>query len=177
MQQTARVFGAVLAAAVFAQGCAAQPQQQRVPAKIQPITILSSDTEIPCRGSGTCPIPVTMSGTADGCIATIDGSLHVYQGAKPTVIWTLDKERDQFGTYEFHEQYGILVVSDPDEQVKNNAGGPGQGGQPNKKDFFRVNKNNKRSTVLYLPIVLRRDGAGNATLCAAVDPKIINDGP
>jgi hypothetical protein len=128
--------------------------------------------------SSTCNVAITMSqGVVNGvnlCLARLPGEIRVAgTGTNATVkaiAWTLEPAAMTGVTFSFQAKHGILVLADVNGQLQPGAIGtsPAQ--------FVVKNKRKKRGDSTYLPIILQTDTAtGLVTLCAAADPKIVNN--
>ena len=93
------------------------------------------------------------------------------------IIWTIDSSKiaDSNYKYGFELNYGILLLSDSNSQMKNSGGAGDEGANPSSTQFFHFsNRYLKKQTAAYLPIVLQTAPDGSVTMCAAVDPIIVN---
>jgi len=174
----------VLAAALFCTHCAwAQTATPLV--RFRP---LNSDVTLDpnlCKPTSSipphshqCVITVTMTWDSTSCTASIAGTLEFETGkVKPRVVWELSPSQDDAkNKFEFHPDYGILIVDDPGKQMKDEnkkGGGPGDGTTVTTDHFFWDHKSDKKNTITYLPIVLRRIGS-ESTACGSRDPLIVN---
>lgn len=144
--------------------------------------------EVPCSDT-PCSAPVILYQVkgADGktiCSAAVPSAINLTGiqdlDKKPRlIVWNLDSSKitDTSYKYSFELNYGILLLSDANDQMKNRGGVGDQGANPNSTQFFYFkNRYLKKQTAAYLPIVLQTAPDGNVTMCAAVDPIIVNKG-
>lgn len=93
--------------------------------------------------------------------------------AERLMVWTLKPAAGSTATYEFQPKNGILVVDNPQSQLKGEGIGDGSGGT-DKAKYHWTNKRKKKVEMVYLPIILQRVG-NVVSLCGAADPKVVND--
>jgi hypothetical protein len=116
-------------------------------------------------------------GTVDGtsvCLARVSSEVKVKirSGNPPLkkIAWNLTPPASTGVEYSFQPKHGILVVDGPNGQLN-----PGSIGA-SKAQFVIKNKRNSKGEWVYLPIILQTETAtGIQTLCAASDPKIVNE--
>jgi hypothetical protein len=144
-------------------------------------------SDFECLESGrVCRITVHIT-PDDVCTAKIDGYFTVPPKTKPRMVWKLDLSAvaSDGATYEFHPVYGVLLTSDPNHQLDRGKSGRGDD-EPSAgpgihppadvtRFHWKSHKNDARSTVVYVPIVLRTLG-DEITVCTPKDPRIVNDG-
>ena len=109
----------------------------------------------------------------DYCIATVPDSLdftNTGPGNQPkTIIWTLSTGNLLGRTVEFHDDFGILKVDDGKKQFV---------ADPHRTSptvFEATNKHKLKGTSTYVPVIIFRTVEGIPELCAAGDPKIVNN--
>ena len=135
----------------------------------------------PCADNDSqCDVPVNMTvGTVGGvsvCLATVPEKIMVTvrSGFPPakTIAWNLTPPNSGSMEFSFQPKNGILVLDNPHGQV--NSGSIGT----SNAQFIVKDKRNRQADAIYLPIILQTDTAtGIVTLCAASDPKIVNEDP
>lgn len=148
----------------------------------------------PCQfqSGGVCPIdiPVYLLAGSDGkvyCAAAFPESVTL-PGADPgdpgkIIVWRLVTTFPipPGATFTFYSEkdHGIIVLSDPDKQMKKGNLGDGTTPVDPTKYMFTHKHNKSKAVSVYLPIVLRTDNAGTSTekvsVCGTPDPRIAND--
>ena len=96
----------------------------------------------------------------------------IRSGSPPTktIAWNLTPPNLAGVQFSFQDKNGILVIEDPNTQLQ-----PGNIGASNAQ-FVVKNKRKKTNDAIYLPIIVQTETAtGVVTLCAASDPKIVNE--
>lgn len=124
---------------------------------------------------GDCPVTITMAtATVSGhtyCVAQLPESLK-FSGTAPgnppkTITWTLNTSTLGGNSLSFHDPNGILVLTNPSGQI---AGAKWKSAT----SFEAKNVHKVKITATYVPIILW-DVGGAQELCAAGDPKIVNE--
>ena len=92
------------------------------------------------------------------------------------IVWHLDKNDEDNRLLSFHASAGIVITTDDKEKfVVDNSGGHGDANGNGGKSVYHLKvKRNIEARPGYLPIVMWGEGE-EAELCAAPDPKIINE--
>ena len=186
-QQIVGCFLALFVGFSFAQG----PPVKRPPAKVLPLKILGSRVvpmlgPIQCKPDVTlgadCVVPITMThemvGGVEVCVANLSSQLTIH-GASPTskekvIVWGLNPTTLDGASFAFQETYGILIVKNGNGQLIDPTIGAGGSTKPNPAYFRVTNQLKLLAESIYLPIILQTRG-DVVTLCAAIDPKIVND--
>lgn len=138
-------------------------------------TLFFTGTSQPCGSS--CSVLITLKTTnvddKDYCIATVPDSLdftNTGPGNQPkTITWTLSTGNLLGRTVEFHDDFGILKVDDGKKQFV---------ADPHRTSptvFEATNKHKLKGTSTYVPVIIFRTVEGIPELCAAGDPKIVNN--
>lgn len=138
-------------------------------------TLFFTGTKQDC--STTCSVQITLKTTnvdgKDFCIATMPEELTFAStgpGNSPKVItWTLSTSTLLGRTVEFHNDHGILKVDDGKQQIVPDPH------RTSPMVFEGTNKHKLKGSFTYVPVVLFRTAQGVPELCAAGDPKIVND--
>lgn len=168
----------LLAPAVLAQGAKATKAQGKTPIRWAAHAILMGPPVECADDDSQCDVPVTMKqGTVDGltvCLARVAAEIKVKKrgGFPPTkkIAWNLTPPNMSGFEFSFQDKNGILVIEDPETQLQ-----PGNIGASNAQ-FVVKNKRKKTNNAIYLPIIVQTETAtGVVTLCAAADPKIVNE--
>lgn len=146
-------------------------------------------------------LATSLPGGAVVCTAEIKGVLHVPTGKRNVnVVWTVKlvttPSLPAGHSFQFAPDHGVLIIDDPDEQIRPRLGGGGVGlggrgdGDTFPNDpmkYFWRNKNIRLAAgpikpIIYMPAVLwtrpnpSSTGPTITELCRAIDPKIVNDG-
>jgi hypothetical protein len=100
-------------------------------------------------------------------------------GNPKRVVWHLATTSLDTRGLEFHPDSGIVITIDNERQITSKGGhGDGSPGGPNppSKTVYHVKsaRDKQNAEVGYLPVVIWGTGTA-AELCAAVDPKIVNN--
>lgn len=127
--------------------------------------------------SSSCTVLITLKATTvdgkDYCIATVPDSLEfggTSSGNQPkTITWTLSTGNLLGRTVEFHDDYGILKVDDGKKQIVPDPH------RTSPTVFEGTNKHKLKGTSTYVPVIIFRTVDGIPELCAAGDPKIVNN--
>ena len=180
------MLGALLA--VCASGAAAQqkpnPRGDISPARLNELFTTYRQTyeklfftgkSQPCDSS--CAVLITLTTTKvdgkDYCIATVPDSLEFANtasgNAPKTITWSLSTGNLAGRIVEFHADYGILKVDDGKTQFVPDPHRTGP------TVFEGTNKHKLKGTATYVPVILFRTVEGIPELCAAGDPKIVNN--
>lgn len=135
----------------------------------------------------TIQMDVITYNLVDYCIARAQ-EVKVYEtkDKERFVNWSLDKTSFAGGRkIQFHSEAGIVFLLDASNKdlIDDNANSRGHGNGdviempvPTYKFHIRTKKINKKAMAPYLPIILwDAKNDGNWELCAAVDPKIVNE--
>lgn len=191
MIQRTRLVTAVMLSAlltVCASGAAAQqkpnPRANISPERLKELftvyrkayeTLFFTGTSQPC--SSSCSVLITLTTTnvdgKDYCIATLPDSLvfdNTASGNAPkTITWTLSTGSLAGRIVEFHADYGILKVDDGKAQFVPDPH------RTSPTVFEGTNKHKLKGTATYVPVIIFRTAEGIPELCAAGDPKIVNN--
>ena len=161
------------------------------PAQVLPLIILGTRVvpmlaPIECKPDVTlgadCVVPITMTqevvGGVEVCVANLSSELTMH-GASSTsktkvIVWSLNPPSLGGASFAFQEKFGILVVDNGENQLTDPTIGTGDTKNPSPTYFHVTNQLQKLATSIYLPIILQTRGKV-VTLCAAIDPKIVND--
>lgn len=189
-RSTQQIVGCLLALFVglsFAQGVPIK----RPLAKVLPLKILSSRmvpmlAPIDCKPDATlgadCVVPIEikseMVGGVEVCVANLSSQLTI-RGASTTsnpkvIVWRLQLPPYDGASFAFQETYGILIVKNGKGQLIDPTIGAAGSTKPNPAFFHVTNQMQELAESIYLPIILQTRG-DVVTLCAAIDPKIVND--
>jgi hypothetical protein len=156
--------------------------RRELPLIVLPPSLVPFSAPVDCDvASPKCPVEIViLEGPINGvqaCIANLPSEIKVHGtgAAAPErlMVWTLKPPTGSTATYEFQPKFGILVVDNPQSQLKGEGIGDGSGGT-DKMQYHWTNKRKKKVEIVYLPIILQRVG-GVVSLCGAADPKVVND--
>jgi hypothetical protein len=147
------------------------------------LTLLSGTKD--CTNAGvSCPVEVKMSKIVDStgtyCVAEVPAEIKFggtdRNNPPKLIVWTLVPKDATFDlTVEFQEDFGVLMLKNDKGQIDKGGWGDGSGGTQ-KNQYHMKNKHKETSTSLYLPIILQIGAPGEAPkMCAAADPKIVNN--
>lgn len=177
----------LLMLAAVSAGCGAMRHDARasgtqVLSKIQierlafvPLSAATCNAEV----SLTCDIQVMLTEDGRYCVVAAP-KVHVKRNTGPgqqkKVVWKLSTSTLDGKPLLFHDDSGIVIAHQSESKFVE-KGGRGDGNVGNSdpdKYFLRVNRNKPAlAEASYLPVVMWGDG-GKEELCAAIDPRIIN---
>jgi hypothetical protein len=168
---------ALLAQGVLAQGTQAPKAPAKKASPWARHALLMGPPVSCAAGASRCDVPVTMSqGSVSGvsvCLARVADEIKVPGGdsGRPMdIVWSLDRPTLPGVELFFQAKHGILVVDNLNGQLRV----VGHGSSPTQ--FIVKNLRNRKGDSIYLPVILQRDTAtGVVSLCAASDPKVVND--
>ena len=167
----------LLAPAVLAQEAKTTKAEIKTPIRWAAHTKLMGPAVECADNDSQCDVPVTMTqGTVDGvtvCLARVAAEIKVKKrsGSPPlkTIAWNLTPPNMAGFEFSFQDKNGILVIEDPNTQLF-----PGNVGASHAQ-FVVKNKRKRANEAIYLPIIVQTETAtGLVSLCAASDPKIVN---
>jgi hypothetical protein len=204
MRHCVRIAGVTLAAAALGilQGCATPPQGAAPAARDNNVEVariardfrdiaLMSGVPSECKdrieinppgpphsGWRRCYVQVTItpyvSGGVEYCLAQVGNVEFADRPKNKLVVFEL-KAASGSGRYVFHDPDGILLFTNAGGKVT--KGGRGNGDRSSEASFFLKNTHGSRGEALFLPVILQVDRTTGDPLsvCAAADPKIINN--
>jgi len=180
--KTALILLSALSLAAFAQTTPAPAARTGVAtgeiAKLLPQLGIFMGPPEPCPVDCLIDVTVTRKPVqgVDSCVVQLTGEINIGKG-KRTIAWRLVPTTIGDATYEFQEDYGILVIANKKKQaVQTSKGKDDATPAPGHFHLNHPNKSKGKGEIAYLPIVLQTTPDGTVTMCAAVDPKIVNDG-
>lgn len=121
--------------------------------------------------------PYTGSNGTEYCVAKLPESIEFSdRNVRKVIVFELNPATVGNVRYEFHEDAGILLFTNALGDVT--KGGHGNGtGLFNKAQYHVRNLHTQKADAFYLPVILKYDGSSSqpVSVCAAVDPKIVNN--
>jgi hypothetical protein len=136
-----------------------------------------------------CEVEVKITrGLVDGqdtCVAKVPEKIWLKSQVRTRIVWRLVPDtiaNVTYGdaTYEFQQDNGILILKDDNFQLDTrqtfHGWGDGVSTTPARSRYFFWHLNSKRQKqAVYFPIVLQKKKDVDDSLCAATDPRIVND--
>jgi len=128
-----------------------------------------------------CNIKIQLSVSGNVCAATVLNSPASYASTasstidnKRLIVWQLQMPSAASGaTFAFIAGNGVVITKQSTAQVYDLK--PGDGMANNGLEYYHAyNMQNQVSEASYFPLVQMTDSKGNQSLCAALDPKIVN---
>lgn len=131
---------------------------------------------VTCSTGSDCPVDAEVVELfyADGSLAscvikTPEILVDIVSGTRTTIIWNLQLPSSPKALYEFEATNGLLIIKDIHGAM---TGGTTLSPTQLRKRHRHTGRNRE---VLYFPIVLQNPASPAPFLCAAGDPKIINN--
>jgi hypothetical protein len=180
-------------AALLAQGALAQVAPSKDVSALQAGNAVSAvrayasgPTLPPCAAGPVCPITAEVFLVPDAqmgpyCVVRLPTEVK-YKGSGPgsrpgKFVWTLMPNVIGSASFEFQEKSGILIVNENNGHGQFHDGAIGDGSSTvNRYQFHLPNRRQVMgSKVSYYPIVLMTQTGKEPLMCAAIDPRIMND--